>query len=104
RTMPAASGCRAMASTDLPIRTPIPMPGPMAASPYTRPLPMAATSPVVSATKATMWVMTPIMYPSLGSVLLRDRTGDVRGGEHGENERLQAGAEALGRGHQGPHG
>src|SRR6185436_20943874 len=33
RTMPAASGWRAMAWTDWPTRTPMPMPGPMAARP-----------------------------------------------------------------------
>src|SRR6266511_3086314 len=95
RTMPAASGWRAIASTDLPIRMPIPMPGPMAARPYTRPLPIAVRLPVVSAIRPTMWVTTPTIDSSLDSVLFRHRTPDVRCGEHGEDERLQPGHEDL---------
>src|SRR5438874_8089754 len=41
RTMPADSGCRAMAVMALPTTMPIPIPGPMAAPPYTMPRPTA---------------------------------------------------------------
>src|SRR5436309_983136 len=95
RTKPAASGWRAIASTDLPIRIPIPMPGPMAARPYTRPLPIAVRLPVVSPIRPTRWVTTPTIDSSLDSVLFRHRTPDVGGGEHGEDERLQPGHEDL---------
>src|SRR5439155_25479141 len=103
RTMPAASGWRAMASTDFPMRIPIPIPGPMAASPYTNPLPIAVTSPVVWATRATAWVNSPIIDPSFSClVLLRHGPSDVGGGEHGEDECLQPGHEDLEGQEQGP--
>src|SRR6266550_6208785 len=66
---------------------------------------MAVTLPLTStfvwAIRATMWVTTPSMYSSLCSMLLRHRTGDVRRGEDGEDERLQAGNEDLEEDHHG---
>src|SRR6266540_1545574 len=95
RTMPAASGWRAIASTDFPMRMPIPMPGPMAARPYTSPLPIAVRLPVVSAIRPTTWVTTPIIDSSLVSMLFRHRTRDVRSGQYGKDERLQPRHEDL---------
>src|SRR6266496_2913590 len=95
RTRPAASGWRAIASTDLPIRIPMPMPGPMAARPYTRPLPIAVRLPVVSPIRPTRWVTTPTIDSSLDSVLFRHRTRDVRSGQYGKDERLQPRDEDL---------
>src|SRR6266542_1147948 len=91
RTCPAYSGWRAIASTDLPIRTPSPIPGPIAARPMTRPLPMVSrpvpTSPVVCASNPNM------LPPCL--VFLGQRPADVGGGEDGEDERLQSRYEDL---------
>src|SRR6476659_3035714 len=80
-----------MASTDLPIRTPSPVPGPIAASPITRPLPIVLRPGVISAACAMRWNID----ASLSSVLLRQRATDVRAGEDGEDERLQARDEDL---------
>src|SRR5438132_417658 len=100
RTRPAASGWRAMASTDLPIRMPMPMPGPMAARPYARPFPIELTSPFVWASSPSTCITTPTMSPPWASMLLRHRSGDVRGRQHAEDEGLQAGHENL-EPHQG---
>ena len=43
RTWLAYSGCRAIASTDLPIRMPSPMPGPIAARPMISPFPIVSS-------------------------------------------------------------
>src|SRR6266516_4361002 len=95
RTRPAASGWRAMASTDFPISTPIPIPGPMAARPYARPFPIELTSPVVAASRPSMCVTTPTISPPCASMLLRHRARDVGRREHAEDERLQARDEDL---------
>src|SRR6266581_1931912 len=83
---------------------------PNRASASIRPMPMnivprtmPVTSTFVWAIRATTCVTTPSMYSSLGSMLLRHRTGDVRRGEDGEDERLQAGNEDLERDHHGSH-
>src|SRR5688500_16025774 len=79
-----------MASTDLPINTPSPIPGPIAARPITSPRPIVARpsrSPVSCASSANMlppW-----------SVFLGHGPTDVRRGEDGEDERLQSGYEDL---------
>src|SRR5882672_5019754 len=91
RTWPAYSGWRAMASTDFPIKIPSPIPGPMAARPMTRPLPIVASPsrfPVTCAMNANIQ-----LPPSL--VRLRLRLPDVGGAEHGEDERLQGRDEDL---------
>src|SRR6266550_1996713 len=80
-----------MASTDLPIRTPRPIPGPIAARPMTSPLPIVFRPGVMSAACAMRWNID----ASLSSVLLRQRPTDVRAGEDGEDERLQACDEDL---------
>src|SRR4026209_3052095 len=90
-----------MASTDLPIRTPRPIPGPsaprrptpgpIAATPITRPLPIVFRPGVISAACAMRWNID----ASLPSVLPRQRATDVRAGEDGEDERLQARDEDL---------
>src|SRR6266540_5450438 len=95
RTRPAASGWRAMASTDLPISTPIPIPGPMAARPYARRLPIELTSPVVAASRPSTCVTTPTISPPCASMLLRHRARDVGRREHAEDEGLQARDEDL---------
>src|SRR5882672_5510778 len=91
RTWPAYSGWRAMASTDFPIKIPSPIPGPMAARPMTRPLPIVASPsrfPVTCAMNANIQ-----LPPSL--VRLRLRLPDVGGAEDGEDERLQGCEEDL---------
>src|SRR5262249_11374781 len=55
RTWFAYSGWRADASTDLPIRIPRPIPGPIAASPITSPLPIVFRPGVMSAACARRW-------------------------------------------------
>src|SRR6266542_4008440 len=95
RTRPAASGWRAIASTDFPISTPIPMPGPMAARPYARPFPIELTSPVVAASRPSTCVTTPTMSPPCASMLLRHRSRDVGRREHAEDEGLQTRDEDL---------
>src|SRR6266550_4557481 len=80
-----------MASTDLPIRTPRPIPGPIAASPITRPLPIVLRPGVISAACAMRWTID----ASLSSVLLCQRATDVRAGEDGEDECLQPRDEDL---------
>src|SRR5262245_40641591 len=91
RTWFAYSGWRAIASTDLPIRTPSPMPGPIAASPITRPFPMVFRPGVMSAACATRWNIRCLPF----SVLFRQCPADVRAGEDGEDECLQTCNEDL---------
>src|ERR671919_211440 len=94
RTIPAASGCRAMASTAFPTRYPMPMPGPMAPRPNTRPLPMTPTSPSTWATKApTCESSSPMALPSL--VLGVHGPGDVDGGQDREDVGLEHGHQHL---------
>src|SRR5439155_14796929 len=81
----AYSGCRAIASTDLPIRMPSPMPGPIAASPITRPFPTVLIESRLPVTCATRWNISASSF----SMLLGQRSTDVRAGEDGEDERLQ---------------
>src|SRR5262245_50428224 len=87
RTWFAYSGCRAIASTDFPISTPSPMPGPIAASPITRPLPMAVRP--VSVICATRWTIDASYLSLACSVRLSEGPTDVRASEDGEDERLQ---------------
>src|SRR5712691_11420235 len=85
RTWLAYSGWRAIASTDFPIRIPSPMPGPIAASPMTRPLPTVLMESRLPVTCATRWNIN----ASLLSVFFCQRAADVRAGEDGEDECLQ---------------
>src|SRR5262245_37293014 len=99
RTVPADSGWRAIAVMALPTTRPMPMPGPMAAPPYTMPRPIAVRPFVLSVTvwawasrrwsRAT-WVLLLVL-----SVLGVHGTADVHGGEDREDERLQEADEDL---------
>src|SRR5919109_2660748 len=91
RTWLAYSGCRAIASTDLPIRMPSPIPGPMASSPMIRPLPIVSRPEKSAAACAS----NPNMHRLLVSVFFRQHATDVGGGEDREDERLQDGHEHL---------
>src|SRR5438034_1266149 len=90
RTWLAYSGCRAIASTDLPIRMPKPMPGPIAARPITSPLPTVLIESRFPVTCASKWIINASF-----SMLLREGAADVRGGQHREDERLQQRNEDL---------
>src|SRR5256885_9361011 len=92
RTMPADSGCRAMAVMALPTTRPMPMPGPMAAPPYTMPRPTAVRP----------WTSSPFCWAartwSNGVLLLVlgvHGAADVHGGQDREDERLQHGHQQL---------
>src|SRR5581483_7316605 len=94
RTMPGASGCRAIASTDLPTRKPIPMAGQMAHRPYTRHLrmgvPMFVAAWASRPNRCVMWFLL--------LVLGVDGPGEVHGGQDGEDVRLQHRDQDLERG------
>src|SRR5919197_6492556 len=93
RTMPAASGCRAMAVMALPTTSPMPMPGPMAAPPYTTPRPMAVRPDWSS--PAPCWASWRRWNKGASLVLGVHGTPDVDAGENREDERLQAGDQDL---------
>src|SRR6476661_6313988 len=90
RTVPADSGWRAIAVMALATTRPMPIPGPIAAPPYTMPRPMVWRPALLStAAAARTW--------SKGSSLVfrMHRSADVDGGENGEDEGLQEGDENL---------
>src|SRR5262249_12744677 len=96
RTVPAASGWRAIAVMAFPTTSPMPMPGPMAAPPYTMPRPTAVrpdwSSPAPCAAKTT--------GSSKGTSLVLGVHGqaDVHARQDREDEGLEGGDKDLERG------
>src|SRR4051812_6757851 len=110
RTVPADSGWRAIAVMALPTTRPIPMPGPMAAPPYTMPRPIAVRPFVgsfVAAAAKMKWIRAKATWSSWlcararacsrvgGSVFGVHRATDVHRGEDREDEGLQEADEDL---------
>src|SRR4051794_20876757 len=89
RTMPADSGWRAIAEMALPTTRPMPIPGPMAAPPYTMPRPIAVRPGVMSGLVAAAWASTESTLVSFWSVLWVHRLTDVHGSQDREDECLQ---------------
>src|SRR4029077_3996432 len=107
---PVASGCRAMASIAWPKTRPIPMPGPIAARPYPMaPALMLSTllGVVAAVTRAVVSDIGSVLYVSCGGSARRmgrryrasmcrlHGAGYVRGGQRGEDKRLQQGDQGL---------
>src|SRR5262245_54226073 len=90
RTVPADSGCLAMAVMAFPTTIPMPMPGPMAAPPYTIPRPMAvrplASSPACCAASRKSCNESLLRR---GLVLRVHRQADIHTRQDREDERLQ---------------
>src|SRR5436305_7531265 len=100
RATPAASGWRDIAVMALPTTRPIPMPGPMAAPPYTMPRPTAVrpfwSSPGSWAANINRWCTNTPPSALFGSLMLWVHcAADVHGGQDREDERLQDGDENL---------
>src|ERR1700704_170730 len=104
-TVPADSGCLAMAVMALPTTMPMPMPGPMAAPPYTIPRPMAvrplASSPACCAASRKSCNESLLCW---WLVLRVHGQADVDTREDREDERLQRRDQDLERGQRDEQG
>src|SRR5438067_9457529 len=98
RTWFAYSGCRAIASTDFPIKIPRPTPGPIAARPITKPFPIVLRPASVTAATRPCDT-TPSIRTSL-SMLFGQRAPYVGGGQYREDESLKDSDEDLEGNHQ----
>src|SRR5437764_7880357 len=101
RIVPCISGWRAIAWIALPTTRPMPMPGPMAAAPYTIPAPMdcrpSLSSPACWAARSSVDMVSlscwceGVRWCEL--VIGVERVTEVDRGEQGEDVRLQEGDE-----------